>query len=129
MDALPAVASPSTSPQDGGSAKLHEREGELTKPAITGHRGYFRSALAWRWRERQLGDMPPDQPRELSVPLAPRVILVAVVAAAVGMFTRLVTDPPLFPSDFQFYWRGTALWLSGVDPYTMRPKTDLWPLW
>lgn len=73
--------------------------------------------------------MPPDQPQEMSVPLAPRFMLVVVVAGAAGWFTWMVTQPPLFPGDFQFFWRAARLWLSGIDPYGLRPHTALWPLW
>lgn len=41
----------------------------------------------------------------------------------------MVTSPPLFPSDFQFFWHAARLWLAGVDPYAMRPNTGGWPLW
>jgi hypothetical protein len=32
------------------------------------------------------------------------------------------------PTDFEFWWRATRIWLAGADPYAARPYTPGWPL-
>lgn len=58
-----------------------------------------------------------------------RPVLVALIAFTVGAFTWHITHPPLWKSDFQFFYLATRLWRNGVDPYAMRPFTPPWPLW
>lgn len=60
-----------------------------------------------------------------------RLAAALVVATLAGIAAGLAAGTTVasgVPGDFEFWWRGTRLWASGVNPYTGIPHTASWPL-
>ena len=63
--------------------------------------------------------------------LVGRALVILTVTTAVAWFTWIVSNPEHVFTDFQYYYRATRLWASGVDPYSVRPRAawiTVWPL-
>lgn len=56
------------------------------------------------------------------------VALVIGALSAIACYAFLAAHHGAYPSDFEFWWRGSRLWASGVDPYSMRRGMPAWPL-
>jgi hypothetical protein len=57
-----------------------------------------------------------------------RVVVSIGVALAAAAIAAILATRPAVHQDFEFYWRAAALWLRGIDPYTLRPGQRDWPL-
>ena len=69
---------------------------------------------------------------ESSTPSArARLVFAVVLATMAGMSAGLAaasTAASGVPGDFEFWWRGTQLWVSGANPYSGIPHSSGWPL-
>lgn len=60
-----------------------------------------------------------------------RLLLVVLIACVAGYFTAITAQPKFVTTDYEYLWRGTRLWMEGVDPYAVRPRAawlHVWPL-
>ncbi len=55
-------------------------------------------------------------------------IALALIAGLVGGYAAQRTIGTGVPGDFEFWWRGTQLWVQGVNPYSGVPNSANWPL-
>lgn len=60
-----------------------------------------------------------------------RVVLVLLIAMAASYLTWIAANPQFITTDYEYLWRGTRLWMQGVDPFAIRPRAawlHVWPL-
>ena len=81
--------------------------------------------------------MSTNRPDELVVAAPPigerigRAALVLAVALAAAYLTWVTAQPTFVTTDYEYLWRGTRLWMEGIDPYAVRPRAawlHIWPL-
>ena len=57
-----------------------------------------------------------------------RMVAALSIGLASAVFTGIVFTVTRIPPDFEFWWRGAQLLLSGSNPYHATPGGPMWPL-
>ena len=74
----------------------------------------------------------PDALYDLSTPSRTdffgRGVLAGAIALAAAWLAFNMADNAHFVPDFEFWWLATRRWLTGTNPYAMRPETPEWHL-